>query len=185
MGGDVGALLSAPGWLFIGLPHEVQVIVVFPSNCIDIPWEDVLQPKCPWFCFSQDLHDGLLKLSSLLLLVFQHDQGSPGNCVLSVLFVSYFGFCGCRHGTCRHQLNRAWVGQRAKFMPWLSVKMVCFLQEPRYLVLCNQTTLQFFFCFLFSLLFRVGFSSLPFAYMLSDLKPCYWVFSQSYSACLQ
>jgi hypothetical protein len=102
-----------------------------------------------------------------------------------VLFVSYFGFCGCRHGTCRHQLNRAWVGQRAKFMPWLSVKMVCFLQEPRYLVLCNQTTLQFFFCFLFSLLFRVGFSSLPFAYMLSDLKPCYWVFSQSYSACLQ
>jgi len=24
MGGDVGALLSAPGWLFIGLPHEVQ-----------------------------------------------------------------------------------------------------------------------------------------------------------------
>jgi hypothetical protein len=37
MGGDVGALLSAPGWLFIGLPHEVQVIVIFPSNCIDIP----------------------------------------------------------------------------------------------------------------------------------------------------
>jgi hypothetical protein len=26
MGGDVGALLSAPGWLFIGLPNEVQVI---------------------------------------------------------------------------------------------------------------------------------------------------------------
>jgi WD40 repeat protein len=25
MGGDVGALLSAPGWLFIGLPNEVQV----------------------------------------------------------------------------------------------------------------------------------------------------------------
>ncbi len=37
MGGDVSALLSAPGWLFIGLPDEVQVIVVFPSNCIDIP----------------------------------------------------------------------------------------------------------------------------------------------------
>jgi hypothetical protein len=48
-------------------------------------------PKCPWFCFSQDLHDGLLKLSSLLLLVFQDDQGSPGNCVQLVLFVSDFG----------------------------------------------------------------------------------------------
>jgi hypothetical protein len=33
---------------------------------------------------------------------------------------------------CRHQHNRAWVGQRAKYMPWLSVKMVCFLQALRY-----------------------------------------------------
>jgi hypothetical protein len=25
MGGDVGAMLGAPGWLFVGLPNEVQV----------------------------------------------------------------------------------------------------------------------------------------------------------------
>ena len=27
MGGDVGAMLGAPGWLFVGLPNEVQVII--------------------------------------------------------------------------------------------------------------------------------------------------------------
>jgi hypothetical protein len=53
------------------------------------------------------------------------------SCTLCSLCFS-FGFRGCRHGMCRHRHNRAWVGQRAKYMPWLSVKMVCFLQALRY-----------------------------------------------------
>jgi hypothetical protein len=42
MGGDVGALLSAPGWLFIGLPNEVQVYS-HSLNFIDSSLVEILQ----------------------------------------------------------------------------------------------------------------------------------------------